>query len=477
MIFVLAIIFWKIQFLTSTIFGADGYLHIRMAEFLKQFGPNYNFQWTQFSIFLDNFSDKDLLYHFLLIPFTWCKNIFMGAKVSTVFFFTIFMSASYFVLKKLGDKKLTWFYLLILVSPSMFVFELLRPRPFALLFTLTILALYAIIERRRKTLLVIGALYAFAHISSPYLILYVVLAELLRFFTGEKFDYKMVLYSVVGVVLGLVINPYFPANLQNLYLVNIIVPFYASKTGVLEMGAEFFPWNSRQLFLFYPILHISIWMSFFIMLCTRSKYTFKTRFSALLMLMFYIFSFISKRYATHAWPMSVIYLATFLSETDFKVFFRGAKTIVISLIGVIACCSLFLSLGLMKETIVANHYMNAHYEGIAGVMKKSIPKGKTVFHANWSDSQYFIGLNPNNNYFVTLDPVYMYHYDKEKYKLYREVAFGNNNDPYTTLKQQFNTEYGYVGRNYFSGLINQINADERFTVIAQDNLGIVFKLK
>ncbi|MGE5196909.1 MAG: hypothetical protein ACM3IL_00160, partial [Deltaproteobacteria bacterium] len=131
----------------------------------------------------------------------------------------------------------------------------------------------------------------------------------------------------------------------------------------------------------------------------------------------------------------------------------------------------------MRERLRAERIYNEHYEAVGAWMAKYLPAGEVVFHANWSDSQYFIGLNPKDDYFVTLDPIYMYYWNKRLYNLYREIAFGRLNDPYAALKKIFKVTYGYAGRNYFSGLIAQVKADPRFEVMAEDNLGVVFRLK
>ena len=110
-------------------------------------------------------------------------------------------------------------------------------------------------------------------------------------------------------------------------------------------------------------------------------------------------------------------------------------------------------------------------------MKRNIPAGEVIFHANWSDSQYFIGLNPKDDYFVTLDPIYMYYWHPDKYQLYRNIAFGSTDDPYSLLKNEFSVNYGYAGKDYFSGLINQIRQDQRFEVLAEDGMGVIFKLR
>jgi hypothetical protein len=77
---------------------------------------------------------------------------------------------------------------------------------------------------------------------------------------------------------------------------------------------------------------------------------------------------------------------------------------------------------------------------------------------------------------VTLDPVYMYNKNPELYKIYRDVSFGRIADPYSILKDTFKVKYGYAGKNYFNGLVEQIRKDSRFTILAEDQFGIIFKL-
>lgn len=469
-------IFAKLQFSFTTIYGADGHLHIRMAEFLRTMGPWYDFHWTQFSIFIDKFSDKDFLYHLLLIPFTFFGDIFQGAKLSTVFFYLMLLLTMYWMLKKYSRRSIVWFFLLLSASPMLYILELFRPRPFALLFSLTFIGLHFIINRNRMGVFVTGILYAYTHVSAPYLILYAFVSELLHLCTDREHDFSFVLYAAGGVLSGYVINPYFPHNFYQTFLNSIMVPYYASKAGILEMGAEFFPWNSRDLLLFYPAMHAGIWSSLLIMLCSKQEYSFKTRYAGVMMFMFYSFSFLSKRYAVHCWPLFIFYMAMFYSETDFSKLFKRAGVLYLVFLCTVGCFGLFSDIKNYSPRIRSNEIINKHYRGVAEVFKKIAPEGERIFLTNWSDSQYLIGLDPDHDYYVTLDPVYMYHYDKDKYRLYRDIAFGRCDDPYKALTEEFATRYIYAGKNYFSGLIDQIAPDPRFRLIAQDSLGAIFAL-
>ena len=56
----------KVQFLTPTLYGADGYQHIRLAEIIKNSGPIHEFPWAEYSIWANRFADKDFLFHLIL---------------------------------------------------------------------------------------------------------------------------------------------------------------------------------------------------------------------------------------------------------------------------------------------------------------------------------------------------------------------------------------------------------------------------
>jgi hypothetical protein len=71
----------------------------------------------------------------------------------------------------------------------------------------------------------------------------------------------------------------------------------------------------------------------------------------------------------------------------------------------------------------------------------------------------------------------MFYYDRQLYNLYRDVAFGRTKDPYDVLKNTLHANYGYAGKNYFGGLIEQIRQDSRFKMMGEDSLGVVFKLE
>lgn len=464
-----------IQFMTPALYGADGYLHIRMAEFLRDLGPRYDFHWARFSTFSDNFSDKDFLYHLGLIPFTFFKNIFFGAKLAAALFTSLLFFVFYLTLKRYSDKRILPFFLIFFFLSDMFLEAVSRPRPIALVILITLVSIHLIIRKKHRWVFLIGLLYALGHITSPLLIIYAVLIEIVRYAEKKEFCKKTVLAAFLGVLVGFIIHPNFPNNFLVFYLNSILVPIYTIKTGVLELGAEFFPLNTRQFLLSYPIVIIGLISLVYTAISKRSKARFETNAFLVLSMVFFALSFICRRYLLQGYPIMLIALSCYFSDALVDLKNISKKVMIFISIGIIV-----LGLNTFKNVrynALVSKVVNGHYEEVGKWMKEKVPEKELIFHANWSDSQYFIGLNPKNDYFVTLDPVYMYKWNPEIYLLYRDVAFGRAKDPYAALKDTFKIKYGYIGKNYFSGLIAQIRIDARFTILAEDELGVIFKLR
>jgi len=471
------------QFSIPAIFNADGYLHIRMADFIRHFGLRYDFHWARFSIFADHFADKDFLYHLLLVPFTFAENIFFAAKVSACVF-AIFLFLVYFlILRRYSLRWLVPVFLIIFFCSSSFLGSLCQPRPLSIVFALTLLFVHFLINKNKWAVFFTVLIYTLCHVSAPFLLVFAFMIELTRWTSDKEFCLDSIKMTLFGLLAGFLIHPNFPNNLLVFYLNGILVPVFALKWG-LELGAEFFPVSSRDFVLNYPFVFLGVLFLIGAGLTQKKRIGFSTRAWLAIAGFFFVFSFFSRRYAEHAYLLVLIGLASYITEwwqsqERFVLIRKNKKLLVIS-VGVLIlffCAVSYYTYKDFKQSAFVENVYGKHFEAVGKWMSENIPAGEIVFHSNWSDSQYLIGINPKDDYFVTLDPIYMYWKDPEKYKIYRDIAFGRTLDPYNALKQEFGVTYGYAGKNYFSGLINQVRPDPRFEVLAEDGLGVIFKLK
>ena len=471
------------QFSIPTLFGADGYLHIRMAEFLRDLGPRYDFHWTRYSIFAERFADKDFLYHAAMIPFTFFDDIFFGAKLAACCGALGLFAGFIVILRRYCTTGLLCGLGVVFFLSSSFLQAISRPRPMVVVMLLSLLFIHNLIRRRHLALFGISLAYALMHVSGPLLLVFALMGEGVRFAAEGTFDRKTLLFVTLGVAAGFLGHPNFPHNVLVFYLNGILVPLFAFKWG-LELGAEFFPLDMRSFALAYPWVLIGFLVFAVAAVSRGNKISTATRGWMAFAGSFFILSFFSRRYAAHCYPVFLTALGAYITD-----WWAGGRRLALVqrkvILRYICVILLVAALGLsarstfrrFQEVRQAERAYNGHYEYVGRWIRDHVPPGETIFHANWSDSQFFIGLSPEHDYFVTLDPIYLYYWNKELYHLYREVAFGRNPDPYTVLREVFDVRYGYAGADYFSGLIRQVKSDPRFEVMAENRRGVFFRLK
>ncbi len=81
-ILLLYLLFHNLQFSTPVFVGSDAYYHLGLSEIGEDL-LDKQFEWTQNSIWTNNFADKEFLFHVFLAPFAWLGGL-AGAKYATI---------------------------------------------------------------------------------------------------------------------------------------------------------------------------------------------------------------------------------------------------------------------------------------------------------------------------------------------------------------------------------------------------------
>lgn len=476
----ISFVFFTIYFFqweNPTLYGVDGYYHIRIPYFIRDSGLQYKFLWAQFSTFTHSFSDKELLFHILIIPFTYIKtSIINQARISVLFFAGLLIFTYFSFLKQYVSKAIQILALFPLLLSTLFLNYInpLRPKTFAL--TILILLLYFIIERKYFLVFISCILYTLSHISFPFAIVFVFIIEFSRYLYSKNISKKNIIAVILGIVIGTFLHPNFPNNIISLHLNAIIVPIQTMLGNLdLQFGLEWNPYDTRTIILDFFTLFVGLFFLFSLLLLKKIRINFHV------IVLFFVFSFFtflsmfSLAYWYFAYPFGIIFVATFFSDY-LKDKRQSIQNIFLFVCGIVLLSNAFFIYKTDKysKVITSTTIMNNHYENMAKWMGKNIPAGKTIFHSAWSDSPCFIGLNPKNYYFVVLDPIYMYYYSKDLYSEYTNLSQGKFKNPYEVLKNGFKVNYGYVNKIY--PLYTQITKDNRFRIIHEDPDGAIFQL-
>ena len=467
------VIAYKVQFAIPQIIGADGYLHWRMSRLVAEKGWLRSLPQAKYSLWVEKFADKDFVYHLYLLLFPSVKAGAFAAMAGLVVVFAL-------VARSWWGPKWAILAIMLLFLSAQFWRDVAEPRPVVLAITLNLLGIWLMLKRRGGWLGVVSWAYGITHLSSYLLLAAVFLWLIVEVMEERKAVGRALVYPLIGWLVSFLTHPSFPNNLFYFYLNGIMVPIYAARTGVLELGAEFFPLHTQQLLRYFPILVIGGAVTVWLLLYQhKTSFPVRLRWLFLVAMMYGFLGLVARKNLTLGYPVFLLWLVGVWRQAAKAVGKRVnlvGGLVGVGMVGVIyATVQTYRNL---EQFLVAERAYGVHFEAVGRWLGHNVSAGETVFHANWSDAQYLIGLDPAHNFLVTLDPIYMYAWNKDLYAKYRQVALGRSATPAEDLRQYFQARYGYAGKNYFGGLINQVKADkDNFVVMAEDDLGVIFLVK
>lgn len=471
--------FITLHFSASTLYESDGYFHVAVARIIKDNGVKHDFSWNQFSTFRDSYSDNDFFLHFSIIPFLFfTDNPVLSAKYAAIFYNIIFLILFCLILKKYLSKLLVFCFFLLLVMQSSFSFYFLLLRGATLVNIFIILGVYFLIYKKWKSLFFLSLFFPFVHLSFFVMVIFSIIGEILRYAYKREFYWRNILVCLIASLIGFCAHPNFPNNLVNFHLNVILLPYYYLTNSGFVPAVELGSSAAR----FILINNFTLFVSFFVFVWLVLFYKVKIAFSTIVWWsvtsIYLLCAFFSDRFWYQANVLFFIFFASFvrdwqLSREPGNNPIRIHKALVIYAVSIAA----FFPSNINTLTKSLNNYVayNEHYEKVAAWMNKNIPQGVNIYHANVSDSSYFICLNSKNKYIVSCDPVYMFYWSIEHYRIYRDLKDGKFSDPAFVIRKIFNAQYGYTRKSNLLGA--QIKKDPaHFKILYEDSRGIVFHI-
>lgn len=463
--------------------GVDGYYHVRFAQLLNESGLPQGFPWTQLSLWKDQFSDKELLFHLYLSIF--CRDetaLLASGKQALIVLLTILGVVFYFALKALDTRAPLLWWFALLACGSQFTWRLLLIRPHVLMLVFVVLAIVALAHRRWKLLIPLGMAYAWAH-SAPHNLIGITLVYAGSVFLAERrLEWKPVLFATVGVVLGYILHPYFPNTFVNWYVQNVKVGQFilGERPGHLQLGMEFDPFLTRDL-LVYSFTPLLLWFaSILATIALGVKLTRNGRFLVVLASAFAVLTMVSARFIEIFVPVAVLAAAKVLSElwdseeTVFAKWFD--RSIVRGGVVVAFGALLFVSHRDTRESVLdlARHCSRPTVAAASTWTRANLPPGETIIHFEWDEFTGLYHYDPDHYYLVALDPTFGYFHDPE---IWDYIGWLHLERPAVTawsIKDRLHARYAVAGsrcdltRHWWSHLpgVTEIYRDDQYSVFA-----------
>jgi hypothetical protein len=475
-----------IQFVTPDMPDNDGFYHIKLAWLMRTEGLKPDFAWLPLSILnAREFYDHHFLFHVALIPFTF-GDLRMGAKWAAVLFSSLAFLAIWYLFQR-QRLPFAWLWALALLGISdAFLYRMSITRAQSLSLAFLAIGLAWMLEGKHKHLAVLAFVYVWLYDAFPLMIALAVLHLLAVALIERRLEYKPLLYITGGILLGMLVNPYFPENM--IFSWRHMLPKLADATSV-SVGNEWFPYNTKQLLDNSLPSLIAFASGIFALGLSTRKMDVRTASALFISLLFGLMLFQARRFVEYFPPFALIFAAFAwtpllhgfepvpVSSTDaprerFRLLLRNSVPAM--LLSLTVAFSIARSVPPAREALDGSKPYDL-YAGAAHWLGDNTSTGERVFQTDWDDFPRLFFYNTHNTYLIGLDPTYMQLYDPELYDLWVNITKGNVENPSQLIASKFHSRYVHTDLNHKS-FLSAAGKDSGLREVYRDNQAVIFEV-
>ncbi len=479
--FVILLLMVLLQFSTSAICCGDwdGYYHIRWSAMIWENAKNFHwlptFKWLPLTVLNPaNYADHHFLFHLLQIPFLWFFEPVTAAKVAAVFYGSIAVFSVYWLLFRYNvTYLLLWLGALLTCSnPFFYRMSMAKAPPLTIIYTVA--GIFLLFERKYVWLLPLMFVFVWTYSLFPLLFLASIIWVAIIGWNERKFEWQPLAYTVGGMILGNLINPYFPNNL------GLFWEHFTTKIGDfnVSVGGEWYPYTGTQLLTHLTVALIAMLIGYILFRPRGEKLPEKATFFLIFSTVLLVWMFKSKRLAEYFPPFAILFCAfswkSFFTSTapqlpeDFRrdieplldsektteqgEMWGNVKQTLRFTLGIFFVGLMFYNFigmnietyGIKQEgliTSIRNNEPDDKYEEAMDWALENIPAGERIFNCNWDDFPKLFFLDTAHTYVWGLDPKYLHSQDAELLRLMKEITSGKIDDPAPIILEKFKARY------------------------------------
>ncbi len=478
----------------------DSFYHARMLTLIADQGLLYQFPWLQQTSLNEQFTDHHLLYHLLALPWLHWTGPVMALKITQVWLVTaltlVLLGTAQYLVQRWHSSMIIAVTVLFTVAPFLVRLNLLKASALALLLFFSIL--FLLFKQRFAWAMLVSAVYVYAHggfilsvVSAVCIWLGDTIARSIatkRLYFGDP---RPIFTTSTGVALGLVCNPYFPNNF-NFYWQQLIQIGLVNYHGVIQVGAEWYPFDQAEFVGLVSVLLIGVVGAFIVFALQYKTYLRDYRAMSLVILSIVLCmaTLRSRRYIEYFVPVVWLWCSYLLlpqvwdGEWRKKIqwlrheFGRAAWPF----LGYLIFASIFnagKSIAITYHTLHDNVDPMITFQAASTWLEQHSQEGDIVFHTNWDDWPILFYHNTKNYYLVGLDPTFMYLRNPSQYQLWRDLSSGEMNvHVASVIQQSFHARYVFVDttNQTTKRFAAYIGRDSRAKLVFSDDTSEVYEL-
>lgn len=456
---------------TPSLADNDGFYHLRMAALMRQYGLRIPFSWLPQSILSpEAFYDHHLLYHAYLSLFAVGsdQSMLIAAKFASIFMPAAACVAVWWLLRGQDVRHASIWALGLLAVSEAFLYRMSMPRAQSASLLVLALGLHWLLQRRYWPLIPLGFLYVWLYNAFPLLLVMGGVVAIATFMTERRLEWQALVFPIIGLVLGLIINPYFSQDIT--FIFNHLLPKLGE--SAVSVGNEWYPYDTWTL-----IGNSGFALAAFVVgafaLGWRGQKIDRAAVAAFgLSLVFGLMLFKARRFVEYFPPFALIFAALAINPLLDQVTRPNRRLMPIGLVAVlIAPLAITLTqarAAMADQTKPAETYAAASYW-----LAQYAPPGAAIFQTDWDDFPRLFFYNTTSVYTIGLDPTYMQLYDGDLYDTWVQITQGKIKPASVAIRSRFGGDYVLTDLNH-TAFINQAKDDPGLTEVFRDKFCIIY---
>ncbi len=456
--------------------STDDYYHARISEqMLAQGRLRVDFPVLPRTILSsERFVDHHLLFHIYVAPWIYWGGE-TGAKLASVTIAAGVLVAVWLLLRQIGVRwPAAWSLGLLAVSaPFLYRMLMLRAQGAALL--LIVIALMLLFARRDRWMVALAFAYAWLYNGFVLILGVSALYAAAVWFAERRLRWQPVVYTALGLALGLIINPYFPTNL--IFIADHLGAKVDFESGI-RVGREWYPYNADALLthaggalgaLAFGVLRPSFrarrrdaietallliaFMTLFMLLRSRRFIEYFPAFALL--------------FCAAAWGRGGPALAEWLPVRRLR-----------ALVPYAALVGLLLLIGLTVRAAsdqIRSSIDGDYLAGAGGWLAAHAEPGAPIFQTDWDDFTRLYYYHPTGEYVVGLDPTYLQIADPDLWDTWVAVTRGQVEQPSAIIRERFGSAY-VVSDLGHEAFIRQADRDPGLQLVYRDANALIWRV-
>jgi hypothetical protein len=470
-------LFALVQYATPGFADNDGYYHIKMARLIREQGLKPPFVWLPLTILNQaNFYDHHLLFHVYLSLFAGSPNptdLIAGAKLASVLMPALAGLAIWWLLRGQGVRwAALWAVGLFAVSEA-FLYRMSMPRAQAASLLVLALAFHWLLQRRHWALLPLGFLYVWMYDGFPLLLVVAGVYVIAAWATERRLEWRALAYPAAGVVLGLLVNPYFPQDLRFIFS-HLTAKLSDTSTSV---GNEWYPYDTWVL-----LLNSGPALAAFVVgalaLGWRGRRMDRATLTAFgLAVVFGLMLLKARRFVEYYPAFALIFAALSVAPLLADWLAAHPRRIRLAPVAMLLIMAGPVTFALQGARVaMAGSAPPTLYAAASAWLETNSTPGSMIFQTDWDDFPHLFFYNTQNLYTAGLDPTFSELYNPALYAEWVRITRGQVRQPGQAIRADFGAEY-VLSDLLHTAFISMAAADPILEEVYRDHEAVIYRVK